>query len=176
MNSQSAFECETGFSPRYHSPNEVERMPTACSRSLGSAVGAPTGLDRLVPHSFAKNCVATAVTAVLASSCAELPGVLKGRCNAGAGQVVGLKNKFKQHERLLCSPAPTPTHGGITCDSQHTIVNLLHVIAYPCLVMHFALHSGHHPDHAAAVNPKGPTNTISTASSHGRSRAAGFHA
>ena len=56
-------------------------------------------------------------------------------------------------------PAPTTTHGGITCDSQHTIVNLLHVIAYPCLVMHFALHSGHSPDHAAAVNPKGQTNT-----------------
>jgi len=36
--------------------------------------------------------VDTAVTDVLASSCAELPGVLKGRFDAGAAPVVGLKN------------------------------------------------------------------------------------
>jgi hypothetical protein len=57
-----------------------------------TTLGAPTGLDRLVRHSCAKSCVATAVTAFFASSCAELPGVLKGPCDAGAGPVVGLKN------------------------------------------------------------------------------------
>ena len=82
----------------------------------------------------------------------------------------------KRRERMLRFLAPTTTHGGITCNSQHTIVNLWHVIVYQYLVMHFALHSGHSPDHAAAVNPKGPTDAITTASAHGRSRAAGFSA
>ena len=56
------------------------------------------------------------------------------------------QSTFECENALLRFLAPTTTHGGITCDSQHTIVNLRNVIAYPYLVMHFALHSGHRPD------------------------------
>jgi hypothetical protein len=76
-------------------------MSTAWSRAFRSADGVPTGLDRLVRpahqlyDSCAKNCVATVVTAFFASNCAELPGVLKGPCEAGVGPVVGQKNDAK---------------------------------------------------------------------------------
>jgi hypothetical protein len=93
----ATLERASGFSPRYHSPNEVERIETVCSGAFHSAYGSPTGLDRGVRHSYAKNCVATIVTTFFDSTSDDPPGVLKGPCDT--------------------------THGGITCDSHHTIVN-----------------------------------------------------